>query len=225
MFPEIIHKVVTDAIDIEKPYYEWDLEKLRTELERGLLEKDGGQVNEKFIEDCDASDIEEKVLKLVLERYSQRQKETEELDFEFSNLERMVLLRMVDINWMSHIEDMQIMKNEIFARGFGNQDPVLAYKKDGFDMFDNMIYEIKRMTCYTLLNNRLRKVEEPRPQEPQYNVIITGKEATPEEKAKAKKKPEVQKTVVNQGPKIGRNDPCPCGSGKKYKNCHGKNVA
>lgn len=225
MFPEIIHKVVTKAISDDKPFYEWDIEALKTELERGLLERGSDIVNEKFIEDCDVSDIEEKVLKIVKERYAERAKEAEELQFEFERLERLVLIRMVDINWMSHIEDMQIMKNEIFSRGFGNQDPVLAYKQDGSEMFENMIYQIKELTVYTLLNNRLRRVEEPadmQPQQPQYNVVITGKELTPEERAKQRKKPHVQKTVVNNTPKVGRNDPCPCGSGKKYKNCCGK---
>jgi len=221
MFPEIISKVVRKCIDDDKPYYEWDVEKLQTELERGLLEKGSNLVNDKFVEGCDVRDIEEKVLKIVKERYAERKKEAEELDFEFAKLERLVLLRMVDINWMGHIEDMHIMKNEIFARGFGNQDPVLAYKQDGFELFDKMIYEIKEKTCYVLLNNRLQRTE-PAPEQPKYNVIITGKELTPEERAKQAKKPQVQKTVVNSEQKVGRNDPCPCGSGKKYKNCCGK---
>ncbi len=221
MFPEIISKVVRKCIDDDKPYYEWDVEKLQTELERGLLEKGSSLVNDKFVEGCDVRDIEEKVLKIVKERYAERKKEAEELDFEFAKLERLVLLRMVDINWMGHIEDMHIMKNEIFARGFGNQDPVLAYKQDGFELFDKMIYEIKEKTCYVLLNNRLQRTE-PVPEQPRYNVVITGKELTPEERAKQAKKPQVQKTVVNSEQKVGRNDPCPCGSGKKYKNCCGK---
>ncbi len=221
MFPEIISKVVRKCIDDDKPYYEWNLEKLQTELERGLLEKGSNLVNEKFVEGCDVKDIEEKVLKLVNDRFAERKKEAEELDFEFAKLERLVLLRMVDLNWMGHIEDMQIMKNEIFARGFGNQDPVLAYKQDGYELFDKMIYEIKEKTAYVLLNNRLQRAE-PEIQRPQYNVVITGKELTPEERAKQAKKPHVQKTVVNTENKVGRNDLCPCGSGKKYKNCCGK---
>ncbi len=221
MFPEVISKVVRKCISDDKPYYEWDVTKLNSELEKGLLERGGNLVDAKFVENCDVNDIEEKVLQIVNERLSQRQKEAEELDFDFARLERFVLLRMVDVNWMNHIEDMQIMKNEIFSRGFGNQDPVLAYKKDGYEMFDNMIYQIKEMTVYVLLNNRLERTAPPPPPQPQYKVIITGKEETPEEKSK-KKKPQVQKTDVRASDKIGRNDACPCGSGKKYKNCCGK---
>ncbi len=222
MFPELISRVVGKAISDDKPYYEWDIAKLQSELEKGLLERGSNLITEEFVEGCDVKDIEEKVLKLVEKRYKDREKEAKDLDFDFGRLERLVLLRMVDVNWMNHIEDMQIMKNEIFSRGFGNQDPVLAYKKDGFEMFDKMIDQIKEMTCYILLNNHLERAPEPQPEQPQFKVVITGKELSPEERAKQRKKPQVQKTVVNTEAKVGRNDLCPCGSGKKYKQCCGK---
>lgn len=224
MFPDVVTKIVKKCIDDDKPYYEWDVEKLRHELERGLIEKDSHIVDDKFVENCDVSDVIEKVLKIVDERYQAREKETTEIGYDFGKLERLVMLRMVDANWMNHIEDMQILKNEIGSRQFGNQDPILAYKKDGYEMFDQMIYKIREMTTYILLNSRVQKPPEQQQQMPQYKVIVTGKEATPEEKAAQAKsrKPKVQKTVVNDSPKVGRNDPCPCGSGKKYKNCCGK---
>ncbi len=141
-----------------------------------------------------------------------------EIGIDFEEIERNVLLRMVDINWMSQIEDMQIMKDEIISRQFGQQDPVLAYKKEGFDMFDKMIGTIRENTCKILLNAPIQHAPaEPEPQP--VKITFTGKELTPEERAaqKAKGKLKVQKTVYNDKPKIGRNDPCPCGSGKKYK--------
>lgn len=224
MFPDVVTKIVKKCIDDDKPYYEWDIEKLRHELERGLIEKDSNIVDDTFVENCDVADVIEKVLKIVDERYQAREKETTEIGYDFGKLERLVMLRMVDANWMNHIEDMQILKNEIGSRQFGNQDPILAYKKDGYEMFDQMIYKIREMTTYILLNSRVQKPPEQQQQMPQYKVIVTGKEATPEEKAAQAKanKPKVQKTVVNDGPKVGRNDPCTCGSGKKYKNCCGK---
>ena len=142
------------------------------------------------------------------------------MGLDFEAIERNVLLRMVDINWMSQIEDMQIMKDEILSRQFGQQDPVLAYKKEGFEMFDNMIDKIKENTCKVLLNAQVReRPSEPAPQP--VKIVFTGKELSPEERAEAekKKKLHVQKTIYNNKPKAGRNDPCPCGSGKKYKNC------
>ena len=147
------------------------------------------------------------------------------MGIDFYDVERNVLLRMVDINWMSQIEDMQIMKDEIISRQYGQQDPVLAYKKEGFEMFDSMIEKIRETTCKILLN---AQIQQP-PQEPEpkhVKVTFTGKQLTPEERAKQQEKKQqrlqVQQTVVNKEPRIGRNDPCPCGSGKKYKNCCGK---
>ena len=222
MIPGIVNKVVFAVIDDEKPFYEWDVSAINASLEKGLIEKGTNLVDEKFIEGCDASEVAEKVLKKVDERMKAQEKMVSDLGSNFEELERNVLLRMVDINWMGHIEDMQIMKNEIFARGYGNQDPVLAYKKDGFEMFDAMIDKIKEMTIFTLLNIKAEEPPKPQPQ-PSYNVVITGKELSPEERAKAKKKPFVQKTDVRTERKVGRNEACPCGSGLKYKNCCGKN--
>ncbi len=222
MIPEQVNKIVYDCLNDDKPYFEWDLSTINSALEKGLLEKGTNLVDEKFVEGCDVREVAEKVLKKVDERLKEQMKNVSESGYPFEELERAVLLRMVDLNWMSHIEDMQIMKNEIFARGFGNQDPVLAYKKDGFEMFDKMIDKIKEMTCQVLLSVKVEAPPQPQPQ-PSYNVVITGKELTPEERAKQKQKPFVQKTDVRTERKIGRNEACPCGSGLKYKNCCGKN--
>ena len=220
MFPNIVRKYVTKVISDDKPYYEWDIEALKEALEGGLLEKDSNIVNEDFVEECDVEDVVEKVLKDIDRRYNERMKAVQSMGINFEDIERNVLLRMVDINWMSQIEDMQIMKDEIISRQFGQQDPVLAYKKDGFDMFDKMIDKIQEATCKILLTAQIQQA----PQEPQakpVKITFTGKELTPEERAKQKEKSklQVQKTVYNEKPKAGRNDPCPCGSGKKYKNC------
>mgnify|MGYP002802816087 FL=1 len=218
MFPEVVETSVKKVISDDVPYYEWDLQALTHELENGLIEKESGVITEEFVEECDVKDVIDKVLDLIYKRYDERVKELKEIGIDFENIERNVLLRMVDINWMSQIENMQIMKDEILARQFGQQDPIFAYKKEGFDMFDSMVAKIKEMTCKTLLNARIRR--EPAPQPAPAKIIFTGKELTPEERAKKEKaKLKVQKTVINDKPKAGRNDPCPCGSGKKYKNC------
>ena len=218
MFPEVVETSVKKVISDDVPYYEWDLQALNHELENGLIEKESGVITEEFVEECDVKDVIDKVLDLIYKRYDERVKELKEIGIDFENIERNVLLRMVDINWMSQIENMQIMKDEILARQFGQQDPIFAYKKEGFDMFDSMVAKIKEMTCKTLLNARIRR--EPAPQPAPAKIIFTGKELTPEERAKKEKaKLKVQKTVINDKPKAGRNDPCPCGSGKKYKNC------
>ena len=220
MFPEIVAKSVYKIISDDRPYYEWDLKALNKELENGIFEKESNQITDEFVEGCDVDEVVEKVLKIVDKKYKEREEEVKSLGIDFEAIERDVLLRMVDINWMSQIEDMQIMKDEIISRQFGQQDPVLAYKKEGFDMFDKMIDKIKEDTCKVLLNARIQQApKEPEPKP--VKILFTGKELTPEERAaqKAKGKLQVQKTVYNDKPKAGRNDPCPCGSGKKYKNC------
>ncbi len=222
MFPGVISKVCDKCVSDEKPYYEWDFAKINQELERGLLEKDKNVVDEEFCEGFDREDFENAILTLVQKRYQDRMAEAAKYGIDFEKIERFVLLKVVDTNWMNHIDDMQIMKNEIFARGFGNQDPVLAYKKEGYEMFDNMIEKIREVTCTVLLNTSIEvRRPEPKP-EPKYTEARVYNPA-PQQTNERPGKPEVQKTVVNTEKKIGRNDPCPCGSGKKYKNCHGRN--
>lgn len=222
MLPEVVGASITKIISDDIPYYDWNLEALNKELENGLLDRESFAVTEEFVEECDVNELTEKVLDLVYKKYQEREDEVKELGINFEDIERNVLLRMVDINWMSQIENMQIMKDEILSRQFGQQDPIFAYKKEGFDMFDSMVEKIKEMTCKTLLNARIRR-EPPKQPEP-VKILFTGKELTPEERAKKeqKQKLQVQKTVYNDKPKVGRNDPCPCGSGKKYKNCCGQ---
>lgn len=216
MFPGVISKVCDKCVNDEKPYFEWDYEKINTELERGLLEKDSNVINEKFCEGFDRADLEEAVLDLVKKRYNQRMNEAGKFGIDFEKLERFVLLKVVDSHWMNHIDDMQTMKNEIFARGFGNQDPVLAYKKEGYEMFDDMIEKIRETACIVLLNTTI-EVRRPEPK-PQTSFQEARVYNAPERLQEVKK----QQTVRNTQKQVGRNDTCPCGSGKKFKYCCGK---
>ena len=217
MLPHLVNIYVNRCVDPEKPYFDWDYEKINKELENGLLEKGKNIITEDLCEGFDIDDFSEKVLELVKSRYENRMQEAGKLGVIFEEIEKFVLLRVVDSNWMNHIDDMQIMKNEIFARGFGNQDPILAYKKDGFEMFDKMIDRIKETTCLMLLN---MNIEVRRPEPKANNLKNT--EAKKYEPAERPEERKIQKTVVNTTKKVGRNDTCPCGSGKKYKNCCGR---
>lgn len=218
MLPHLVNIYVNRCVDPEKPYFDWDYEKINKELENGLLEKGKNIITEDLCEGFDIDDFSEKVLELVKSRYENRMQEAGKLGVIFEEIEKFVLLRVVDSNWMNHIDDMQIMKNEIFARGFGNQDPILAYKKDGFEMFDKMIDRIKETTCLLLLN---MNIEVRRPVQPK-ETNLKNTEAKKYEPAERMEERKIQKTVVNTSKKVGRNDPCPCGSGKKYKNCCGR---
>ena len=216
MLPSVVTTFVNRCVDPEKPYFDWDYAKINKELENGILERGKNLITEDMCEGFDIEDFNEKVLELAKERYQNRMQEAGKLGIDFEKIEKFVLLKVVDSNWMNHIDDMQIMKNEIFARGFGNQDPILAYKKDGFEMFDKMVDRIKETTCLVLLNTNI-EIRRREPAKEESNLKNTKAEKyDPSERPQERK---IQKTVVNTERKIGRNDPCPCGSGKKYKNC------
>ena len=163
--------------------------------------------------------IAEQLQKDALDKYENKEKEigSEQL----RELERVVMLKVVDQKWMDHIDAMDELKNGIGLRAYGQQDPVVKYRMEGMDMFDEMVADIKYDVVKLLMN--LRKQEDVKREEA---AKITGaalQALNGLDSDQQRVKSEVNKTVVNQGPKVGRNDPCPCGSGKKYKNCCGKN--
>jgi len=142
---------------------------------------------------------------------------------EFRELERVVMLKVVDEKWMDHIDAMDELKNGIGLRAYGQQDPVVKYRVEGMDMFDEMVANIKVDVVKILTH--IRKRGEVKRQEA---AKITGAALEAIHSVDGGQRMEdgtkANRTVVNEEPKIGRNDPCPCGSGKKYKNCHGKNA-
>ena len=137
-------------------------------------------------------------------------------------LERVVMLKIVDERWMDHIDAMDELKDGIGLRAYGQKDPVVQYRIEGFDMFDQMIADIQLNVVKILMNARKREGTPSR----QESVKITGEGLEDETISLKGSAPSGEKNhtpIVNTEPKIGRNDPCPCGSGKKYKNCCGKN--
>ena len=148
-----------------------------------------------------------------------KQKEEEITSDQMRELERVVMLKVVDEKWMNHIDSMDELKNGIGLRAYGQKDPVVQYRLEGFDMFDEMINDIKFDVTKILMH--IRQQGEVKRQE---TVKITGEalEAIHSVDGGSKIGTDVDRTVRNEGPKVGRNDPCPCGSGKKYKNCCGK---
>ena len=137
-------------------------------------------------------------------------------------LERVVILKIVDERWMDHIDSMDELKDGIGLRAYGQRDPVVQYRIEGFDMFEQMISDIQVNVVKILMNARKREGTPTR----QESVKITGEgfeEETISLKGSAPTGEKSHTPYVNKEPKIGRNDPCPCGSGKKYKNCCGKN--
>ena len=161
-----------------------------------------------------SSMLKEKALEIY------KQKEEEITAEQMRELERVVMLKVVDEKWMNHIYSMDELKNGIGLRAYGQKDPVVQYRLEGFDMFDEMINNIKLDVTKILMHIRSAGNAER-----QETVKITGAalEAIHSVDGGAKIGTDVDRTVRNEGPKVGRNDPCPCGSGEKYKNCCGKN--
>ena len=125
-------------------------------------------------------------------------------------IERVVLLRNVDMKWMQHIDDMEELKRGMHLRGYAQKDPVVEYRIEGFDMFDAMIESIREDTVKMMFTIRLRTNEEPKREQ----VAKPAQESRGESDGTLENRPRTVK-------KVGRNDPCPCGSGKKYKKCCG----
>ncbi|WP_424960090.1 preprotein translocase subunit SecA [Ihubacter sp. mB4P-1] len=162
-------------------------------------------------------------------------KEREVGSEQMREVERMILLRVVDNLWMDHIDAMDQLKSGIGLRALGQQDPAAAYAKEGFDMFEQMISAIQEDTvkyCYnvTVETKTERRAIMEAQQATKSDYIdddavraMQGEGALPAD-AQVPEREKKQQTVRRDAPKIGRNDPCPCGSGKKYKNCCGKNA-
>ena len=165
----------------------------------------------------DSNAIISKLQELALNKYAE--KETEIGSEYLRELERVVMLKVVDQKWMDHIDSMDELKNGIGLRAYGQQDPVVKYRIEGMEMFEEMVLDIKHDVVQILMN--LRKQEDVKREQ---TAKITGAalQAINSVDSGEQIKSDVNRTVVNKEPKIGRNDPCPCGSGKKYKNCCGK---
>ena len=170
------------------------------------------------------SDNPEEIINILKEKAHTKYKEKEvEIEKEqLREIERIVMLKVVDQKWMDHIDNMDELKKGIGLQGWGQKDPVVQYRIVGTEMFDEMIEAIKIDVVKLLMN--LRKQEDLRRSETakitkaalQSINSVDGGQSTLDN-------PDVNRTVVREQPKVGRNELCPCGSGKKYKNCCGKN--
>ena len=159
------------------------------------------------LEELDSESLIETIYEHVVEEYEEKIKEfPDELKNEF---EKAISLRVIDTHWMDHINAMSLLREGIYLRQYAQENPLQAYTAEGYEMFDNLLATIDMDISRYLLNAEIR-------QNTEREQVIKG---TPNED-KSKTKKQTPKRVK----KIGRNDPCPCGSGKKYKNCCGRNA-
>lgn len=147
------------------------------------------------------------------------------------DIEKAVSLSLIDDNWKEHLRDMDELKESAQAASFEQKDPLVVYKMEAYELFENLVYKVNLEVCSYLMKGKLlinapEEVREAREVKTDLSKVRTNKNEEVARKAAAAnagRRPEVAvETVRRDEPKVGRNDPCPCGSGKKYKQCHGK---
>ncbi|RLE13065.1 preprotein translocase subunit SecA, partial [Candidatus Aerophobetes bacterium] len=215
-----IWEMITDTIDSIVSFYtdekvrpeEWDLLNLTKKI-RNLFSADIYVDDLKGIYTRDG--IKEKIADAVKKAYTKREEEIgEEL---MRELERMVLLHTVDSRWKDHLYAMDSLKEGIGLRGYGQRDPLVEYKREAYDMFEDLIQRIKEEVSELIFKVQITRKPSFRKVSPQPVLTGAGKSSS----SMLGKKLEKNKRARS---KIGRNDPCPCGSGKKYKYCCGRQL-
>ncbi len=219
--PDFVRKVISEAVNIDEMPEKWDADALNRALENRLLPEGSHFVTREKLDKWDVDYAIDKITKATEKAYEEKIQEVkEQFGIDYADVERRFLLMNVDRNWIDQIDAMDQLRKGIGLRAYGNVDPVISYKQEGFEMFDEMVERIQNTTIAMLLKVRIevqrpmvRPIEEPKP------AVDTAQLATnaPESAPSGRSVPKAAKTP-------GRNDPCPCGSGKKYKNCCGKNV-
>ena len=209
MMHDRINIIVDAYTDPKKDWDEWDHEELNKEIERKLIPGDPAFLTEDRLKNWALEEIKEQIYGGMMTYYNQKIDMAKELGVDFDEIERVILLRVVDNKWMDHIDAMDALRRGIGLKAYGQQDPVIAYKREGFEMFDDMIDRIQEETVALMMRVNIEKA--PQREEAKIEILSTsaGGETS-----------RTNRTVVNDKSKdAGRNDPCPCGSGKKYKNC------
>lgn len=214
---EQILKMIDDAIEHNvgrylpdnKVHDSWDLPALREHYMGWMITPNEFQYTNEELENLEPGYLTEKLQERAHMIYEAREKVFGERIMR--ELEHVILLKNVDILWMDHIDAMEELKRGIGLRAYAQHDPVVEYRLEGFEMFDEMIAAIRENTARMMLTVQIRRQEEPKREEVA-KPTATSADGT-----------DTKRPVRNSGKKPGRNDPCPCGSGLKYKKCCGKN--
>ncbi|MCF8032192.1 MAG: preprotein translocase subunit SecA [Desulfarculaceae bacterium] len=206
MFEELAEEVVLSHADDSTPAGEWDMKAIKDAVKNAF----GFAPQISDVEQYDAEGLAGEVGRQALELYAVKEKnygsET------MRQLERWILLDRVDSLWKDHLLNMDHLKEGIGLRGYGQKDPLREYQREGFEMFSDMVERVKHETVGTLMRVQIASEEDVQAMAPEEEIPMSfsgGEETQPE-------------TVQRKGKKVGRNDPCPCGSGKKYKKCCGR---
>ena len=203
MLREVVENRVALCTAAGEYEHEWDLKSL-AEWAAQTFKTEGITITDEERETLTPADLTEKYMEMALSAYEKKEQEFGE---NMRELERVILLQVVDMKWMDHIDAMDQLKGGIGLRAYGQRDPVVEFKFEGYDMFEEMIAAMKEDTIKYIMgatiNNEVKRQQVANP-------------STASHGSDEARKP------VRKGEKIGRNDLCPCGSGKKYKKCCGR---
>jgi len=203
MIGEEIDDIVSDFGGFEDPE-DVDIDAFNNRLEDKMLEKETNFISVDVLSKYSLREIASDIKERAIARYEQKAIEFKDLGVDIRDVERMFLLKTLDKKWIEHIDNMDVLRQGVGLRGYGNANPVVVYQREGFDMFDDMIQSMRKEVANIMMSVQIRRAVQM-PKRP-VNMTTNGKAESPVQKKK----------------EIGRNDPCPCGSGKKYKNCCGK---
>ena len=237
MISQVMREVMLDFCADLPNSADWDIAAIQAKVmdifgELGTLKK-----LQQAKKGLDAEELTNELISEALDRYEHRVEEIGSPEI-MREAERMVLLRTVDSKWMDHIDMMDDLRDSIGMRGYAQHDPVVEYRKEGFSMFDAMTAAIREDSVRLMMRARFNAETAMRRQSVARN-LAEGHSSSNSfteggQKPAASNSPQTARPTVKQAPplktpvrrdmaKVGRNDPCPCGSGKKYKNCHGQN--
>ncbi len=250
MINEFATNTVYDGLEEDKTFDEWDIAKINGLLNNRVFPADYNYVTEEMVEGLEPEELAEKVAEKAMDMYEAKCSALKELRLDPQRIEREILLRVVDSLWRDHIDFMEILRGEIGLRAYGNHDPIIAYKEESSVAYEKMIDKVREETAMFLLNFKVQierrvplnvdmanltaeqKEELKKKLEAKMREEIAANKANAAKSAESllKEQPAVEmitnkteKTEAKtQGKLVGRNDVCPCGSGKKYKSCCGK---
>ncbi|MCI8379977.1 MAG: preprotein translocase subunit SecA [Lachnospiraceae bacterium] len=208
MITDVVERVVGAIINADAPAEEWDINELNNVL-LPIVPMKKISLTDEQMKHMKKDELLQQIKEEAVKVYEAKEAEFEDPD-QIREIERIILLKVIDHKWMDHIDDMDQLRQGIGLQAFGQRDPVVEYKFAGFDMFDAMIDAISEETVKALMHVQIeQKVER------EQVAKVTGTNKDESAPAAPKRR---------EGRKIQPNDPCPCGSGKKYKMCCGKRI-
>ncbi len=203
MIESIIDEALDNYIGISEIPEDWNMSAINEFMHAEFGYTENFEISDDELETITRADIRERILEIANAKYAAQE---EVFGDKMREVERVLMLKVVDTKWMDHIDEMEHVKHEIGLRSYAQHDPVVEYRSVGSDLYEDMLMAIKRDTVRYIMNAQpTQRIEREQVAKP----LDTGGDGSL-----------IKKPVKNKEP--GRNDPCPCGSGKKYKNCCGQ---